>query len=162
VKIPRFTIAWLMIGTATIAFPCAIVGSVMRNRPMFGLEYCLDMGLSTTIPVLAVYLCSVLGRRASIRPFDIGFLAFGWAAVVIFVVAAWAFPHVIATPIVYYINEIEPYFLECDLEECYVFSLLIRGAILAAPQLLVAFFGGLVVRAFANRRAFGRSGGRAG
>jgi hypothetical protein len=161
VKIPRLMIAWLMLGIAAIAFPCAIVGSILRNRPLFGLEHCLGMGLWPTIPVLAIYLFAMIRRRAMIRAFDIGFVAFGWAAVFVFVIDAWAFPAIMRYPIVFYINQIEPYFLDCDLQECYILSLFIQGAILAVPQLVTAVLGGLVVRRFVNQRVIDRSSRRA-
>jgi hypothetical protein len=149
---PRFSIAWLMIGTAAIAFPCAVVGSVVRNRPIFGLEYCLDTGLAATVPVLVVYFFAFVRRRPLIRFFDVGFLASGWGAVCAYGILCWRTPERMAAPILYYINEIEPRFLNCDLVECDILSLVIRGLILAVPQLGIARVGGMVAERVAVHR----------
>jgi hypothetical protein len=160
VRIHRFTIAWLLVAIAVIAFPMALLSVVMNDRPRIDRTGTLDMGLWLTIPVLTVYLFAAIRRRAMIRAFDFGFLAFGWAAAFVFVVTAWACPGFMHIPIVFYINEIEPYFLDCDLTECYILSLLIQGAIFAIPQLVVALLGGLVVRRFESQGVVNQSSGR--
>ncbi len=155
-KIPRLPIAWLMIGIAAIAFPFAVVGSVIRNRPLFGLESCLDMGLLPTVPILVAYFLAVVRRCGTMCYLDIGFLVSGWVAVCAYVYLSWMVPERVAAPIVYYINEIEPQFMNCDLEECYILSLVIRSLILAAPQLLIAWVGGVVAERFFGRGNKGR------
>ena len=157
-KRPRISIAWLTISVAAIAFPMAVVSAVMNGRPIFGLEGVLDMGLWPTVPVLAIYLFLVLNRPGAVRPFDIGFLAFGAAAVCIFVVIARAFPTIVEVPIIYYVNKLEPSWLDCDRWETYAICLLIQGSILAVPQLLTALIGALVFwcvvpRETVNRRS---------
>ena len=142
----RVSIAWLMVGTAAIAFPCALVAATLRDQPLLGLRYGLDMGLWPTLPILGLYLFAVIRRRRSFRPFDVGFLAMGLAAVCAYVVISLGVPELVLMPIAYYINEIEIRFMDCDGYEAYIRCLLIHGFLLAVPQLLIAVTGGFVVR----------------
>jgi hypothetical protein len=156
-KLRRASIAWLMVAVAAVAFPCAIVGAILRDRPMFGLEDCLDLGLAPSVPLLGVYLFARVRRGTPIRAFDFGFLLFGWVAVIVYVVLSKSVPEMVAAPIVYYINEVEAQYMNCDLEACYILSLAIQGLILAMPQLLIAVLGGLLTQQLAGRRRQPRS-----
>ena len=109
----RESISRLMHAVAVVAFPVGVLASVVNNRPILGLGYCLDMGLMPSVPVLlALSPCAVLRGRS--RPFLGGFVASGWAAVCLYVASCAAFPDVMARPVLFYVNEVEPRFMEAD------------------------------------------------
>src|SRR5262249_54444562 len=88
---PRLSIARLMLGVAVAAFPPAVVGSVMADRPMLGLADCLDMGVLPGVMVLMIGLSRIILRRRCGR-FAVGFQAAGLAAVVAYVACCRLFP----------------------------------------------------------------------
>lgn len=141
----RFSIARLMHGVAVVAFPAAILAGTIHGRPILGLGYGLDCGLMASVPVL-VALSPATARRGRDRPFVLGLVAAGWAAVVGYVALCMLGPEVVMRPIRYYLNEIEPRFLDADTLPLYALSLTIVGLILATPQFLVALAGGLLAR----------------
>ena len=73
-------------------------------------------------------------------------MAAGWAAAIADVSSCQMFPIGMATPVVYYLNEIEPRFMDADALVFYSVSLLARGIVMAVPQLLIAVAGGLLAR----------------
>jgi hypothetical protein len=140
-RAPRRSIAGLMLGVAIAAFPLALVGSVMADRPMLGLADCLDMGVLPGVMVLMIGLSRIILRRRCGR-FAVGFQAAGWAAVVAYVAGCRLFPEFMSEPYVYYLNDIEPYILNVDSTEQYALSFVLSGFIWGIPQLLVALAGG--------------------
>ena len=152
----RVSIARLMHWVAIVAFPVAVLASVVNDRSILGLDYCLDTGLMASVAVLIALSPATVPRGRS-RPFALGFVVAGWAAVIAYVVSCVLFPDVVALPVLYYINEIEPRFMDADTLALYSLSLVIRGLIMAAPQFLIALSGGLLVKLAARRRLSGGS-----
>jgi hypothetical protein len=138
---PHTSIARLMLVIAILAFPCGVLGSVLNGRPMFGLDFCLDTGLIPSVTIL-IGLSPTAVRRGRSQPFIAGFVAAGWLAVMVYIGCCRMFPTTIAAPALYYINEIEPRFMNADTFELYSVSLLARGTIMAVPQVLIALAGG--------------------
>ncbi len=139
------SISGMMLGIAILAFPIGVLASVLNGRPLLGLDYCLDTGLIPSVTALIALTPTAIKQRRS-RSFNAGFVAAGWMAVIAYAWACRTFPDIMATPVVYYINEIEPRFMDADTIELYSVSLLVRGIIMAVPQLLVALAGGLLMR----------------
>jgi hypothetical protein len=151
-KVTRTPIAWLMFGVLIVAVQCAILSSVLLDRPLLGFEYCLDMGLLPTATVLGIALIGMILNPNTRRPFVLGFVASGCLAVLGYILCCRAMPDVVAVPVLYYINEVEPRFMEADTLGSYSLSLIIRGLILSSPQLLIALTGGLLARIAFTRR----------
>lgn len=153
---PHTSIARLMLVIAIVAFPCGVLGSVLNDRPIFGLDFCLDTGMIPSVTILIGLSPTVVTHGRS-RPFIAGFVAAGWSAVMVYIGCCRMFPAAMAAPVLYYINEIEPRFMNADRFELYSVSLLARGTITAVPQLLIALAGGLLatvaVRNDATREA---------
>jgi hypothetical protein len=93
----RISIATLMFIVGMIAVQAAILGSVLGGHPLMGFHYCLEMGLSPTLAVLGIVHLRLIRRRGTPRPFTAAFMAFGWAAVLVFVICWWLEPHAVAT-----------------------------------------------------------------
>jgi hypothetical protein len=148
---PHASIAGMMFGIAILALPCGVLASVLNDRPMLGLDYCLDTGLIPSVTIL-IGLSPIAILRGRSRPFIAGFVAAGWAAVIAYVSSCRMFPITMATPVLYYINEIEPRFMDADTLVPYSISLLARGIIMAVPQLLIALAGGVLARLAAPRK----------
>jgi hypothetical protein len=141
-KLPRISIAGLMLGVAVAGFPLALLGSVLAGRPILGLAYCLDMGVLPSVTALGIGLASVILRRGQCGAFAVGFQVAGWAAVIAYVACCRMFPEFMNAPYVYYVNDIEPYIMNADYWETYALSLVLSGFIWGIPQLLVALAGG--------------------
>jgi hypothetical protein len=77
-RLPRVSIAGLMLGIA--AFPFALLGSVLADRPLLGLG-CLDMGILPSGTTLGIGLARIILRRGRCGPFAAGFQVAGWGAV---------------------------------------------------------------------------------
>jgi hypothetical protein len=138
--------------TAIIAFDCAVLGPVLRGRPLFGLDGSLDMGLLPTVTVFSLALFSIVARRGKSRPFIVGFAAAGWVSVLAYVATCRIIPEVMAIPVMYYINDIEPRFMDAATLELYSLSLMLMGLIWAVPQLIIALVGGVLAMLVAPRR----------
>ena len=145
---PRTSVAALMTGVVIVAVPCAILSSVLRDRPLLGLEYCLDMGFPPMAIALSIPLVGMIRSPDNRRPFVVGFVTFGGLAVLGYIACCRAVPDIVAMPMLYYVNELEPRFMEADTLGSYSLSLIVRGLILASPQLLIALAGGLLARRF--------------
>jgi hypothetical protein len=141
IKIPRVSIGGLMLAVAIIAFPIALLGSVLAGRPMLGLGT-LDMGVAPSVTVLGIGLARIILRPGHRGPFTMGFQLSGWGAVIAYVACCRVFPEIMVTPYLYYINDVEPYILDTDYWEVYAVSLVLSGFIWGIPQLLVALAGG--------------------
>jgi hypothetical protein len=140
-KPPRISIAGLMLGVAVAAFPFALLGSVLRERPMLGLDG-LEMGVLPSVTALGIGLASIILRRGRCGAFAAGFQVAGWAAVMVYVACCRIFPEFMNAPYVYYVNDVEPYIMNADYWEIYALSLVLSGFIWGIPQLLVALAGG--------------------
>jgi hypothetical protein len=55
-------------------------------------------------------------------------------------------PDLVRRPIAYYVNEIEPFLYDADLNVTYRLSLEIIGLIVGLPQLAIVLIGGLLCR----------------
>lgn len=154
------SIGRLMHGIAVVAFPVAVLTSVVRGRPSLGLEYCLDAGLMASVAVL-IALAPVAVRRGRARPLVLGFVTAGCAAAAAYIGLCASFPDVMARPLVYYINEIEPRFMDADTLELYSVSLVVRGLIMGVPQGVLALCGGLLAQ-WIVRRKLGEGAARSG
>ena len=141
-KPPRVSIAALVLGVAIAAFPLALVGAVLENRPLMGLEYCLDMGVLPSVTALGIGLASIIVRRGRCGRFAVGFQVAGWTAVIAYVACCRMVPEFMNAPYVYYVNDVEPYIMNADYREIYALSLVLSGFIWGIPQLLVALAGG--------------------
>jgi hypothetical protein len=141
----------MMVSTAILAFPCGVLASVLNHRPILGLDYCLDTGVIPSATIL-IGLSPVAFQRARSEPFSAGFVGTGWVAVIVYVLSCRMFPAAMSIPVVYYTNQIEPHFMDADTLVLYSVSLLVRGFIMAVPQLLIALAGGLVARFVARRK----------
>ena len=70
-----------MLGIATLAFPIGVLASVLNDRPLLGLPYCLDTGLIPGVTALIALTPIAIKQRRS-RSFIVGFVAAGWMAVI--------------------------------------------------------------------------------
>jgi hypothetical protein len=150
------SIARQMHGVAIVAFPIAALASVVNGRPILGLDYCLDTGLMASVAVLIALSPAAVIRGRS-RPFALGFVAAGWTAVIAYVGSCALFPDVVALPVLYYINRIEPRLMDADSLASYSAGLVVRGLIVAAPRFILGLSGGLLAKLVARRRASGGS-----
>jgi hypothetical protein len=150
------SISGIMFCIAIVAFPIGVLASVLNNRPLLGLQYCLDTGLIPSITTLIALMPIALEQR-QFQSFIAGFVAAGWMAVVAYACACTIAPGVMASPIIFYINEIEPLFMDSETVVMYSVSLLARGFIMAIPQLLVAVAGGLLTGSFTRRKQYGQA-----
>jgi hypothetical protein len=150
-KRPRVSIAGLMLGIAIAAFPIALLASVLADRPMLGLEDCLDMGVLPSVTALGMGLGRIVLRRDRYRPFAVGFQVAGWAAVVAYVACCRLFPESMNAPNDYVANEIEPYIVVSDTFATSALPLVLIGFIWGIPQLLIALAGGGVAALVARR-----------
>ncbi len=141
-----------MHAVAVAAIPIGILASVLNDRPVLGLPFCLDTGLMLTLAVLFAFTPHAVTRGHS-RPFVAGFVAAFWAAAIAYVACCALFPDVVSHPVVYYVNEIEPRLFDADTLLFYSISLTARGVIMAVPQLLIALAGGFVATLVARRKA---------
>jgi hypothetical protein len=148
-----------MHGVAVVALPIAILASVLNHRPLLGLGYCLDMGLVASATAL-VALSPSAALRGRPRPFTFGFVIAGWAAAIAYVGCCASFPDVMVRPALYYLNEIEPRFMDADTLTLYSVSLVVQGLIMTIPQFIFALSGGLLAKLAARRRLSGRPSGR--
>jgi hypothetical protein len=106
--------------------------------------------MTSVAALFAVSPIAVL--RGQSRPFIAGFVAAGWAAVIVYVATCALIPDLMALPVLHYINEIEPRFMDADTLAIYSVSLIVRGAVMAAPQLLIALAGGCLAKLNAQSR----------
>ena len=136
------------LAVAVIALHCAVL---LGRRPLFGLDDCLDTGL---LPVTTAVVCAAPRRRGR-GPFARGFLAAGVCAAAAYVGVCRTWPDFVAAPSLYYVNEVEPRFMDADTLPLYTLSLWVRGLITGLPLCLVALAGGLLARHAARRRASG-------
>jgi hypothetical protein len=153
---PRVSLSFLIFLAAIAAFQCGVLVSVLRGQPLFGLRYCLDTGLIPTTTVFGIGLFMVVTDRRWRRPSLLAFVVVGGLIVVAHVVACRTNPELMATPVLYYINRVEPWLMDAntlELYEVYILSLVVRGLIFAVPQVLLAALAG-----FAVHVVFGRSG----
>jgi len=137
-----------MLVVALLGFHLAIV---CANRPVFGLDG-FEVGLLPGVTVLAVLLFSICRRGGRSRPFTWGFVASLTVAIDVFLISCLAIPEVVRWPVVYYVNEIEPYIMDADFELQYWLGLEIQGLIFGLPQLLFALGGGVLTKAVAGAR----------
>lgn len=70
------SISGIMLCIATLAFPIGVLASVLNNRPLLGLRYCLDMGLFPSVTALIALTPIVIKQRRS-RSFIAGCVAAG-------------------------------------------------------------------------------------
>ena len=145
------SISGIMLGIAILAFPIGVLASVLNNRPLLGLPYSLDTGLIPSVTALIAMTPIAIKQRRS-RSFIAGFVAAGWMAVIAYAFGCRTFPDIMATPILFYINEIEPRLMDADTVVPYSVSLLARGIIMDIPQLLIALAGGLLMRLAARTK----------
>jgi hypothetical protein len=137
----RVSIGWLMLAVAVMGFHIAVV---CADPPVLGLDN-LEVGLLPGVTVLAVGSLLTSGRRGEkSRPFARGFVASLTVAIFIYIACCLAIPDLMRRPIVYYINEIEPYLYDSDQVVVYRLSLEIQGLIVGLPQLLFALCGALI------------------
>ena len=135
----RVSIGGLMLAVALIGFHLVVDGA---DSPLFGLDN-LEVGLLPGVSVLALTLFSTRGRRRErSRTFVWGFVASLTVAIGVYIVGCLTMPDLVRWPIVYYINEIEPYLYSADLSAIYRLGLEIQGLIVGLPQLLFAQVGG--------------------
>ena len=151
---PRITLAWLMIAVAIEAFHRSILGAVLRGHILLSQVCGLDMGLVPIGTALGLALGDQALRRQGPRPFSLGFAAFGSAAILVYICCCLLMPETMAMPDLYYINEIEPRFMDASYAGLFFVRLQIRGLLLALPQLSVALIGGLLARRFASGPSF--------
>jgi hypothetical protein len=139
---PRITIGRLMIVVALLGFHLAIV---CDGPSVFGLDG-LEVGLLPGVTTLTVRLFWGGHNRERSGPFGRGFIASLAVAIGVYLVACLAIPEFVRGPIVYYVNEIEPYVMDADLVLQYWLSLEIQGLIIGLPLLLFALGVGLLTK----------------
>jgi len=144
----RLSIGWFMLAVALLGFHLAIV---CANGAVFGLDGS-EVGLLPGVTVLAFLLFSICRRRERSRPFAWGFVASLAVAIGVFFISCLAIPEVVRWPVVYYVNDIEPYILDADFELQYWLGREIQGLIFGLPQLLFALGGGSVTKGVAGLR----------
>jgi hypothetical protein len=152
---PRVSISWLMLAVALLGFHLAIA---CADHSVFGLNG-LEVGLLPGVTVLTLKLFSSGRRKERSRPFAWGFVASLAVAICVYIVCCLTIPDLVRWPIVYYINEIEPYLYDADLVVVYQLSLEIQGLIVGLPQLLFALGGGVVTKAIAGTSQYAVAGG---
>jgi hypothetical protein len=145
-----------MLAVALIGFHLAVV---CASPLVFGLDG-LEVGLLPGVSVLALTLLSTRGRRGErSRIFVWGFVASLTVAIGVYIVCCLTMPDLVRWPIVYYINEIEPYLYDAELYLIYRLSLEIQGLIVGLPQLLFALVGGVATKAIAGASRYAVAGG---
>jgi hypothetical protein len=153
VKSPRVSIAWVMLGVAIVAFDCSILGAILRGHTLLNPVCGLDMGLVPIGTALGLALGDMALRQGGgLRPFSVGFTAVGLVTALVYVTCCWVVPDLMAVPDDYYVNQVEPRFMNPDSLGPYLISLLIRGIILALLPLFLALAGGLLAHRFVRRR----------
>jgi hypothetical protein len=151
VKVPRFRIAWVMVGVAIAALDFAEIraflgphpASLGRQKHALLLLGALPMG-----NVLAVGMLTGQCRRGS-RPFHLGFEAFGAMALTLFIALAVYFPREVVmsylTPVVDSIDKViwpnHPFVLIAT-------QGVVAVVMLGWPQLVFAVIGGFLFRKF--------------
>lgn len=143
---PRVPLVATGLAVAVVAWHCAVL---LAQRPLFELNFRLDTGL---LPVTTALACAVVGPRPW-GPFAGGFLAAGFVAAAAYVGVCRTWPDFVAGPVLSYVNEVEPRFMDADTLPLYTLSLWVRGLITGLPLCLVALAGGLLARHAARRRA---------
>jgi hypothetical protein len=126
------------------------LGLVCSN-PALGLEG-FELGLLPGVSVLVVVLFSILRHPHRAGPFAWGFVASLAMAIGAFLASCLTIPDVVRWPVVHYVNDMDPYILNSDYQEQYWLSLELQGLIYSAPQLFLAFCGGLAAKAVAGVR----------
>jgi hypothetical protein len=138
-----------MFGVALIAVNCAAFSSFSADRPGF-----LAIGLMPSLNLLAVggYLAiDRFSRRGEVRPFLVGFEAFGWAATVVFLVAYFGFPDSLHEYQRRATMALEAFWWKYVMitggfthNHPDLLRLIFAGIVLSAPQLLVGVLGGWI------------------
>ncbi len=145
----RVSIGWLMLAVALIGFHLAVI---CAPGSLFGLDN-LEVGLLPGVTALGLMLFAMIERPGERRrDFLRGFVASLAVAISVYLVCCLTIPDLVRRPVVYYINEIEPYLYDADLAVVYRLSLEIQGLILGLPQLLFALAGGVVLQYMARTR----------
>ena len=147
------SVAHLLRAIVVGALPVGLLAGVLNNRPVLGREDCPDTGLMAVGAVRAAVTPAVVRGKA--RPFLRGLVLSGWGAALAGLVLCGWHPAVMARPVVDPGNEVEPPFPDDEspspVPADRPASLVVRGLIMAAPQLSLARAGGLLARGIARR-----------
>jgi hypothetical protein len=97
-RLPRMTTRQMMVGVVLVAVHCAAYRTFVKplsRADVWPWPDSLWIGLLPSLDVLTVAACLAIGqldRKGEVRPFLVGFEAFGWAASVAFVAAMLGCP----------------------------------------------------------------------
>jgi hypothetical protein len=149
-KLPRFSIAWIMFGIAMLCVIFALLKNAMAGHLITGQISATAMGLWPGLVAFGIASFSIARNRGNRSPFLWGFAIVGWSSVLVYLAFCFWMPRVVQFPVLYYLNEIDYWWIvwliDSERYEVYILNLLVLGLFLATPQLMMATLGGLIAR----------------
>jgi hypothetical protein len=145
-RLPRFSIGWLMFGIAILCVPFALLQNALNRH---SLTATLTIGLWPTLTTYGTASFVIAKHRGKRSPFLWGFAVAGWISVLVYGAGCFFFPEVLIIPVGYYLRADYWWIVwltDSDRYEMYLLNLLVMGLILATPQLMIAIVGGLIAR----------------
>ena len=139
---------------AAVAVAAVHAVFLLPNREVIGLLFALEKGFIPVGSALIVVAYLAYSKRGPTAAFALGFLPALLALAAGYYAACRRFPEALAEPVLHYVIQVQPLFMDPDTYEGYLVEQWMVGLATGLPLCAAAALAGLVTRrAFSDRSA---------